>query len=52
MVLDPITINTDTTIEVVSKYKELSVVLTDIGSIHIKAKETYKCNDVLYGLKW
>ena len=29
MTLEPITIDTNTTLEVVSKYKELSVALTD-----------------------
>lgn len=40
MALEPITIDTDTTLEVISKYNELSVALTDVDSMYIKAKET------------
>lgn len=40
MALEPITINTDTTLEVISKYNELSVALTDVDSMYLKAKET------------
>ena len=40
MLLEPITIDTDTTLEVVSKYQELSVALTDVDSMYLKAKET------------
>lgn len=40
MALEPITIDTDTTLEVISKYNELSVALTDVDSMYLKAKET------------
>ena len=40
MALEPITIDTDTTLDVISKYNELSVALTDVDSMYLKAKET------------
>lgn len=40
MVINPISIQTETSLDVIAKYNELSVALTDIDSMYIKAKET------------
>lgn len=40
MVLEPITIEVETSLDVIGKYTKLSTALTDVDSMYIKAKET------------
>ena len=40
MALEPITIDTEASLDVIGKYAQLSAALTDVDSMYIKAKET------------
>lgn len=40
MALEPISIDTETSLDVIGKYAQLSTALTDVDSMYIKAKET------------